>query len=113
MTIEEAIAALEKIREDKPIFFDWCFINPAAPASYRGDYSKLAISFNLETSVNVATVREWLKASLFRAFEGYKGGTYRMLPSTDIYVARWGETGREIIGIEDKEYAAIIKTKDY
>lgn len=60
MSIEELIAALAQHTDSLPVYFDWCWLQPTKPRSYRGDYSHLALGFETDGGATVGQVRGWL-----------------------------------------------------
>jgi len=64
------------------------------PDSYRGYYD--AIMFRPELNITIAQMLTWAKSANGAFYSGYKGGEYLMSLETEIYLARWGETGGPI-----------------
>lgn len=64
------------------------------PHSWRGDYSGLA--FEPAESVRVEEMLSSAVHALGSIFEGYKGGSYEMTEYSDVYLAKWGETGETL-----------------
>ena len=75
--------------------------------SWRGVYSDLAVDFGelptaaIERGVRYRTVSEFRdeleEALAGKVFHGYKGGDYRMRPSTPVWASPWGEAWHNAI----------------
>lgn len=89
MTLCELIKYLEECNPSivVPIGFN-------SPHSYRGDYAELA--FEPATDVSVASMLACAREALGSAYEGFKGGNFRMGEHTDVYIAEYGCTGEGI-----------------
>jgi len=126
LSIGELIAKLEAIspkRNDgttKDVSFDFGSAIPTTLDSWRGDYSQLALGYDLtgydseknhmnETSI-VDLLAE-LKSAIGKTFEGWKGGEYTMDESTDIWVANSGNSSHTAINdVTDIGWCIIINT---
>lgn len=88
MTLQELIDILEKTDEKViPIGFN-------NPHSYRGYYAELA--FEPARNVNTKDMLKDARDSLCKTFCGYKGGEYTMHECTEVYLAKYSETGEAI-----------------
>lgn len=89
MTLGRLIERLKEVDGNKvvPLGFDY-------PHSWRGDYAQL--SFSPKENVKVSDMLKDAKRGLVEAFEGYKGGEYRMNKYTTVYLAPYGECGEEL-----------------
>ena len=65
--------------------------------SYRGDYQELA--FNPVKDAKVSDMLEFAKGSIGKTFAGYKGGEFKMGEYTDCYIAEYGESAGDKIGL--------------
>lgn len=69
--------------------------------SYRGYYSDLCIEIAGTTPYDVSLLVEELESADGEAFEGYKGGNYRMRRSTALWVDVYGQCdGFAVTGIK-------------
>lgn len=66
------------------------------PHSYRGYYECLAFEPVMHTTVEA--ILDCAKGAVGATFEGYKGGDFEMGEWTDVYVARYGDTGEPMSG---------------
>lgn len=86
MSLGELIAALEAA--DPRLILPDGFHNPH---SYRGYYEQLA--FEPAQNVTVGAMLADARSALGAVYEGYKGGSYRMVDYTDCWIAEYGSTG--------------------
>lgn len=111
MTLGEFIRALERQDPDEPVKYDFVHFGPTTLASYRGDYSELALGYN-ECGRHYPKVKDLIahcKDALGKTFTGWKGGDYDMDERTPLWVANPGESGSTaIINIENRVYVTII-----
>lgn len=66
--------------------------------SYRGYYDCLAFSEGIG-STTASILLERCYACVGKEFTGYKGGRFVMRRSTPIFVANWGECGKQLIAV--------------
>lgn len=104
---------------EKTIEFDFCWFYPTNFASWRGDYSVVALGFDgqighasgLETPTLSALVAR-LDAQMGTIVEGWKGGDYDVNPRRRLRVANPGNSGcTVIVGVKDVDYRVIIQTR--
>jgi hypothetical protein len=68
----------------------------ANPHSYRGYYEQLA--FEPVRDISVGDMLTAARAALGTTFEGWKGGDYLMIESTDCWISLHGESADNKIG---------------
>ena len=84
LTLGEFIVLLEKLSDpDEPVYFDFGNCYPSGFASYRGDYSHLALGWshsdkNVGVPFRVGGLLAAARSVKGRTLEGWKGGTYHM-----------------------------------
>lgn len=117
-----ACRAAEMCREEGDrvgeVLFDFGYMVPGELTSYRGRYDELAIGYRHCNDVKADeqyTPQRFL-ARLERAvgevFEGYKGGEYKMVTTTPIWVARPSEvTQTAVVSIGRDGIDIIIVTE--
>jgi len=115
ITLEQLIAQLKACepKEDKTICFDFGGFAPTEFASYRGDYSELAIGYSLDRRKEVS-LKDFIalaEKQPYKTYEGYKGGSFMMKPTTPVFVDNWGEWSQcAVIGVIDAGYKVVIST---
>lgn len=112
MRLGALIDRLDLCKPDAEVRYDFASFVPVTAASYRGDYSQLAISHEPYKKITVAALLEVLRDANGKTFCGWKGGDYTMHDGTPVWVANSGEcdsTG--IIGVLDKDYMVILETR--
>lgn len=110
MRLGDIIDALEPVKSNVRIEFDFGGFEPTGLDSYRGYYSDLALSFGDE-GMCVADLLAELKDADGNVFTGYKGGDYRMDRSTPVWVANYGNShGVAVVAVEDQEWRIILRT---
>lgn len=67
--------------------------------SYRGYYDQIAFNKGV---LQVAEMYAEVRHCVGRVYEGYKGGDFTMRPHTLVWIAAYGETGRELTPAELK-----------
>lgn len=92
MCLGDLINALELLPPDSFVS------NLNTPHSYRGYYNELAFELDIGTRM-VSDLLEECRNCVGKHYEGYKGGQYCMGYMTPVWIAAYGETGREIIGV--------------
>lgn len=106
LTLGELIACIEPyacIDPNASIEFDFCGMVPGLLASYRGDYSHLAIEWltdHPESRKDIYCVGYFLamlKDAIGRKYVGYKGGVFVMHESTPVWVAQFGQVSDTVI----------------
>ena len=110
LTLGEAISQLSSCAPDIHIAFDFNGRGPRKAMSYRGYYEDLAFDWMddddpEDPAPGVGMCGPWLsacRAALGKTFQGYKGGDYVMTAETPLWVAQRGETGRAMLGIQNK-----------
>lgn len=117
ITLGELIAALGKAKADQPVLFDFCDLAPCGVDSYRGYYDHLAIGHKVQSHTEPVVVAQIL-AELTLAngsyFTGYKGGEFRMGPSTPVWVANYGRShATAVTGVFAPEFGPVIITTGY
>lgn len=111
-TLGEFIDALAKLDESAVVRYDFGYMEPTSPASYRGFNDHLAFGHQ-ETEypkeVKVRDVLQWAREALYATYEGYKGGTYMMRENTPLWVANYSQcAGTAIVGVKDLGYGYVI-----
>lgn len=121
LTIGRAVARLGGLCEEVrgiPVKFDVDDLAPGPFVSYRGYYSDLAIvpiAAREDPSMvwrarSGAELREALQSALGKRFTGWKGGDFVMSEDTPLWMARDGELGRAIVGIDVTPNAVLLRT---
>lgn len=114
ITLGKLIAHLELENPNDEVEFDFCGAAPTRFASYRGDYSELALGHDI-TGAKPQKVSDLLAAArgcIGKTFEGYKGGDFIMHPHTPVRVDNWGEwTSTHITGVESGSGTVILVTR--
>lgn len=97
MTIKEILDKLKNVNNALPVFIT----NTLAVEltgniySWRGDYSQLALEYDLcgkaDTPVTVGMLKNLLKSCIGKKFIGYKGGEFLMSKRTYVYLDNYGE----------------------
>jgi len=90
--LKELIEQLRLLPQDKELSFGF-----GEPDSYRGYYEELAF-----TPIEGAKVKDMLahaKSAMGKTFTGYKGGEFKMHEFTDCYIAEYGTSAGDKIGI--------------
>ena len=67
------------------------------PMSYRGYYDELA--FEPVENAKVKDMLKYAKSALNKTFTGYKGGEYTMNEYTDCWIAEYGTSSGDKIGM--------------
>lgn len=109
LTLGDLISALNLVDKYKPLMVDLFQASIGYPHSYRGYYDQLAFEADYENRT-VAEVLVDIEAANGETFEGYKGGRYRMGPSTMTWISQYGCTGRRIVGVEEVGEVVVIRT---
>lgn len=113
LTLSQFIDALEKCDKDNQVRFDFGGFAPTTFASWRGDYSQLALGYDRlyplpATGELIAKGR----AAIGQTMMGYKGGEYRMSEDTYLWADNWGESScTAIVGVLNIGYMTIIQTQ--
>lgn len=108
--------ALNKLRGEDIIRFDFGYFVPNGFHSYRGWYEDMALGYVEPERDEEFTVKEFkqlLAKAYGKTIEGYKGGTYHIHNDTYVWVSRDSSqlTGTTITNIKDLGYGyAIIET---
>lgn len=116
ITLGHLIDTLNRCHDEARVRFDFCHFAPDLQRinSYRGDYAQLAIGYDSPQSdpPTVAQLVAALKAALGSEFDGYKGGTYRMHKTTQVYVAMWGDWSQTAITgvMNEGEHSVVLFT---
>ena len=96
MKLNELIAILTKLNDDYGphmlVAQGFC-----KPHSYRGNYADLA--FKPQANVTLGEMLLTCLASLGKTFEGYKGGSFTMDGTVNVYIASWMCEGTAIRGV--------------
>lgn len=116
LTLGGVIKLLEGCDEAAaPVYFDFGNCRPSILRSYRGDYSHLALGFDVGDGArrphNVADVLKTLRDADGATFEGYKGGDYKMTRDTPLWVANNGDwTSTAVVGVDEEAHAVFLLT---
>jgi hypothetical protein len=95
MNLSELIARLAVLPSSLRIVF------LHQPHSYRGYYERLAFEIDESRQMAVSEALDLCRALVGTEMSGYKGGTYRIGDKTLIHLAHYGETGVQLVGVED------------
>lgn len=90
--LQTLIEELEKLPQDGIVPFGF-----GAPDSYRGYYSELAF-VPMECSI-ISEMLDHAKSALGKTFTGYKGGEYTMGEYAECYIAEYGCSAGDKIGM--------------
>lgn len=102
---------LQRQREEHTVRFDFGGLYPAGFASYRGYYEDLAIGFSADPRT-VGSLLAELDAILGHEITGYKGGAYRVMTETRLWVANWGTaSGTMLIGASRGDGPLVLLTR--
>lgn len=114
MTLGQFINALELLKPDTVVHYDFGFLWPTVFRSYRGCYDHLALGFVEDDKEVIAeSLIKAAKECLEKTFTGYNGREYNMDKDTPLWAANYGQTGStSITGVRDLGYGyAIIETR--
>lgn len=113
ISLGKLIKLLELEPQDNDVVFDFGGFTPDLLASYRGDYSQLAISYRQNIDdMKVSELLGKLKEAVGKTFVGYKGGDYKMDTDTLIWAANTGETPHTAItGIANCTWKTVLTTE--
>ena len=92
MTLGKIIATLEALPGDRLID------GICSPHSYRGYYIDLAFEPSA-AKITAADALRMCRSVMGQVLEGYKGGDFVMGALTPVWLAKYGRTGKKIIGI--------------
>lgn len=115
LTLGELILKCEAIQDTGQIVvFDKDNLGrPGAYLSWRGIYSELAITPQLEGSIKFGDFLEMSRASVGTTFEGYKGGEFVMSRHTPVWVAEYGWSGNtQIVDVKAEPDRVVLMTED-
>jgi len=90
--LKELIKELENMNQEGVVPFGF-----GEPDSYRGYYSELA--FEPLENAKICDMLEHAKSALDKKFTGYKGGEHTMHEYTDCYIAEYGCSAGDKIGM--------------
>ena len=108
-TLGQFADALRALTDGDNIRFDFGYMAPTEPHSYRGFYDHLAFGYELSHDVTVGRVYSWALAAFGEVYTGYKGGEYVMNVGTPLWVANYSEApSTAIVGLRDLGYGYVI-----
>lgn len=112
ITLSDLRDKLWVCNKEAAVYFDFCGLVPIKLASYRGDYSQLALGYKEDATLTVGQLLvDVLEALGGKTFEGYKGGTYKMFPTTSVYVANGGQSfGTAIVDVKNNDSYVVLVT---
>lgn len=117
MNLSTYTDTLASLPPDLPVFFDNG--HPAAKLiSWRGDYAQLSLDIadRYNADADASTVAALLADAYdanYGDFQGYKGGTYTMRPSTTVWADPYGECdGWGIAGLSVEGNQVVITRVD-
>lgn len=93
MTLGALIDVLEALPPDRRI------TGFGAPMSYRGYYDDLAFEPS-DMEETVADLLARARVCMGRVLQGYKGGDFLMGETTPLWIARYGESGERLMGLD-------------
>lgn len=114
IALGKLIRLLEAEKSDNWVRFDFGGFMPDRIASYRGDYSQLAIGYKepKEPYKTVDVFLAELRAVNGQTMQGYKGGDFVMDLDTPIWVANYGESNSTAVkGLADCFWMTVIATE--
>lgn len=90
---------------------------PTRLVSYRGYYEDVALVFKVdEEPITIDAVRDYLRGSIGRIFEGYKGGSYRADRNTAVWITTHPSEayGNAIVAVEPRPggYELVVERID-
>ncbi len=128
LNLGKLLALLEQIptehgsdKEPVTIEFDFGTAHPTGLSSWRGSYAEIAINYDLGgydnnnadqfAHTDLKDFVAWLRESIGKTYQGWKGGDFRMSSKTPVWVANDGNVGNTgVIGVIDQGYVVIIET---
>lgn len=130
LNLGELIEALEKMSthnddgDPVTIRFDFGSAIPTTLDSWRGDYSHLALGYELTgydgegdyDNCTVESLLNHLKSSIGETFHGWKGGEYVANADKEVWIANSGNfDNTAIVGLIDQGHYVVIETafEDY
>ena len=113
LTLGGLIDGLKRLPQDQPVYYDFARFVPTSLESYRGYYEDLALGYRERDARDARTGNLCTACmdAVGRLYTGYKGGNYRMVRDTPIWVANRGEAvGTYLVGVRTNDYATILLT---
>lgn len=102
------------LREDDPqkVVFAFCDAVPTGIDSWRGAYSELALSWDMDgEAMTLDRFTAMLKWAVGQTCYGYKGGEYRMTRDTPLWVSNYGRGDHTTVtGLLDEGWRVVILT---
>lgn len=112
-TLGEVILLLEGQPERNTVKLDFTNEIPTSLHSYRGYYEDLSLGCSPNARpMTVERLLKRFKDAKGQTFEGYKGGDFTMHSRTLVWVAKYGDTGRMLVGIQSKDGVTNIITQE-
>lgn len=112
LNLGEIAEALNMLDETKEIAFDFGYFSPTWLHSWRGDYSQLAIDYDLDGRTTVGDLMARINEALAgKVFVGWKGGGYRMRDSSLVWVSKPRDANHTaVVGFTAFRHGVIINT---
>ncbi len=117
VTLGGLTKALESVKPDATVQFDFCYLRPTVLDSYRGYYDHLALGWSSEAEPDgeywpkASDVLSRLKQANGATFTGWKGGDFCMNHKTPVWVANPGEAGDTgIVDVLDEGHTVTLVT---
>jgi hypothetical protein len=115
LNVGELIAELKKYDRGSHILIDKSPIGlaPKAVDSYRGYYEDLAINVEPDrhSMMRAGDFLSLLEERLGTTMTGYKGGEYRIRPTTRVWVSNYGEnSGARVTGLRLADWGCVYIT---
>lgn len=113
MNLGELIGSLEQQNPALKVRFDFVHFCPNGTLfSYRGDYSQLALDYDINFETTVEQLIKVLKEIQDTTLYGYKGGEYIMDFNVKVYVAHHNESGGTYIyDVRDDDWVITLITR--
>lgn len=117
--ITARLSPLGKLPRNAPVVvqFKGGYYPPAELISYRGDYSELAITPNINADGNtVVTVEQFYKklsSIVGKELTGWKGGEFKMTGWTRVWVDQMGEYNQQgVVDVKLVDGTVVLLTKE-
>lgn len=114
LTLGRLIAILRDLPAKSVVGFDVASdLIPTRFDSYRGDYSEVALGYNMgmeSPSKEVGVLLVQARHVVGHVLHGYKGGSYTMNEATGLWMANHGNLGRRITHVEVVDHWVTLMT---
>lgn len=112
-TLGEVILLLKAQPASNIVKLDFTDDNPDGLRSYRGYYEDLSLDYDSDAkSMKVKRLLKMFEVADGSTYTGYKGGDFTMHRRTLVWVAPYGNCGRMLVDIKNKNGTTIIITQE-